>query len=644
MESSIAQEVQEAGQQIGADTENLSEALNKALNKFLGWPFQAGPRFGVDAKGQKTDDFGSTVYTVSGAQTEEEQLQIGADNLACVVDVAENLDLEQFRAAYERVACAKRLKKTVPSNVPSVPHTTVTLGVIFSRDTTESMETLAEDLDRLNKQHPSHEWVDMVIVLTKGTINYAVQFPGEGIAGDFFLPAENKASDRFPPAFYVVILIRPLGSFTFNKMVAFIIGHLAIFSPGAKLENFTHFLEGIPNQAMTLTGYHFNLSGQLVPVPRDLYNDRYLPPRPFLIEDQQGNLLSTLQFIPWQDGGVVLHTGKLPLEGLLVFLGKDVVKRGAIIKRDKIQISHVLPITQQDFMLMMNRIKRQSNMVVKLDETKIVAQRLADEGTRSPFVARLHLGLLRLRDGIFSDRDSRQAFDVPYHSIIENLMTTRSTSATILDLLNGHFKDLSEGKVGELQGNTIRIKKTIDNNLRKEVDSFLNSSVRTIKHGMQELINVLGDDISFLFKKQATFEKKLQEMEQTDPLLAEYLGETRKWSEPLIFSRNAIEHKGWVFPRMKYKEVAGTIYAEEPEISDQKVSDFVKFMMDRICCFVEEVTAHCLQAQMPEGISITEIPLDERDPAIVERFQLTVTPGGKPIWHLSYHESEFDKT
>jgi hypothetical protein len=283
-------------------------------------------------------------------------------------------------------------------------------------------------------------------------------------------------------------------------------------------------------------------------------------------------------------------------------------------------------------------------MVVKLDETKVVAQKMTDEGTSSPFMARLYLGLLRLRDVIFPDRESRQTFDVPYHSIIENLMTTRSTSAAILDLLNGHFKDLSEGKVGELQGNTIRIKKPIDHNLRKEVDSFLNSSVRTIKHGMQELIKVLGDDISYLFMKQATFEKKLQEMEYTDPLLASYLGETRKWSEPLIFSRNAIEHEGWVLPRMMYKEVAGTIYAEEPEISGQKVSDFVKFMIDRICCFVEEVTAHRLQALMPKGISITEIPLDEREPAIVERFQLTVTTGGKPIWHLNYHESEFDKT
>ena len=228
--------------------------------------------------------------------------------------------------------------------------------------------------------------------------------------------------------------------------------------------------------------------------------------------------------------------------------------------------------------------------------------------------------------------------------MIENLMATRSTSAAILDLLNGHFNDLSESKVGEVQGNTIRIKKPIDHNLRKEVDSFLNSSVRTIKHGMQGLIKVLGADISFLFMKQTTFEKKLQEMEDADRLLAAYLRETRKWSQTLIFSRNAIEHEGWILPPMTYKEVAGTIYAEEPKISDQKVSDFVKFMIDRICCFVEDVTAHCLQTLMPKGISITEIPVDEREPAIVERFQLTVTTGGKPIWHLNYHESEFEKT
>jgi hypothetical protein len=283
-------------------------------------------------------------------------------------------------------------------------------------------------------------------------------------------------------------------------------------------------------------------------------------------------------------------------------------------------------------------------MLVTLDEGKFVVQKVADEGTSSPFVARLYLGLLRLRDVIFPDPDSRQPFDKQYQTIIENLMSIRSASATIHDLLSSHFKDLSDGKVGERRGNTIHINKTIDKNLRREVESFLNSSVRTIKYGMQGLVGLLGIDIGFLFKKQTTFEKKLQEMEQYDPLLAAYLAKTRKWSETLVFCRNSIEHSGWVLPRIRYTEAAGAIHAEEPEISDHKVSNFVTIMIDRILCFVEEVTAHCLQVQMPDGISITEIPLDERSPEIVERFQLTITTGGKPIWHLSYHESEFDKT
>ena len=42
---------------------------------------------------------------------------------------------------------------------------------------------------------------------------------------------------------------------------------------------------------------------------------------------------------------------------------------------------------------------------------------------------------------------------------------------------------------------------------------------------------------------------------------------------------------------------------------------------------------------------VTPMPhaLDERKPDIVERFQLTVFNGGKPIWNLNYHESKFDE-
>ena len=643
MEASISKVVHDAGQKLAVSTGSLADALNQTLNQLLGWPFRAATGFARDVEGQKTDIFGTLIYTVSQSQPIPEPLNVNADNLACVIDVAESMDVEQLRAAYERVACAKRLKKTPAPSIPDVPHTTVTLGIILTRDTAVPIEILAEELDRLNRQHPDREWTDMVVVLSKGIINYAIQFPGENVVGDFLPPAE-RATERYSPPFYVIIIIRPTQVFTFNKMYSFLVAHLMIFSPGAELANWAQVLEGTPKEGMTLTGYQYNLSGNLMPVPRQFYNDRYIPPRPFHIEDQQGNLLSTLQFLPWQDGGVVLLKGKLPLNGLLIFLGKKAVERGGIIKQDDGQISYVLPITRVDFMQMLQRIQKQSNMVVKQDPTKFVVQKLADEGSSSPFMARLYLGNLRLRDVAFPDQERRDIFDKPYHFVMETLLNTRSTSHEILQLVDRHFIKLTKGEVGQLKGHTIHIEETIDKKLRKEVETFLNSAVRILKQGMQELTTALQFNIGFLFKQQNSFEKGVTELEKSDPLLAAYLRETRNWSERLINSRNAIEHEGWMLPKVKYIEVSGVIRAEEPEISGQKVSEFMGFIMDRLSCFVEEVTAHCLQTRMPEGISVTEIPLSQRESEMPERFQVALTNGGMPIWNIAYHQSSFEKT
>lgn len=643
MEASISQVVHDAGQKLAVSTDSLAGALNQTLNQLLVWPFRATKGFARDAEGQKTDIFGTLIYTVSQSQPTPEPSNFNADNVACVIDVDESLDVEKLSAAYERIACAKRLKKTLSPNVPGIPLTTVTLGIIFTRDTAVPIETLAKELDRLNRQHPDREWTNMVVVLSKGIINYAVQFPGENVVGDFLPPAEG-ASERYSPPIYVIIAVRPTGRFTFNKMCSFLMAHLMIFSPGVNLPNWEQILEGTPKEAMILTGYQYNLSGNLMPVPRQFYNDRYIPPRPFLIEDQQGNLLSTLQFLPWQDGGVVLLKGKLPLDGLLIFLGKNALERGGIVKRADSQISYVLPITQADLMQMLQKIQKQSNMVVKLDSSKFVVQKLADEGSSSPFIARLYLGILRLRDVVFPDNAERDIFDKPYHLVMETMLNTRSTSQEIVQLVADHFSKLAKGEVGQFRGHTIHIENPIDKELRKEVETFLNGAVRTLKQGMQEVTKCLQFNIGFLFKKHHGFETGVTELKKSDPLLAAYLNETRKWSERLINSRNAIEHEGWILPKVRYFEVSGLICADEPKISGQKVSDFVKFIMDRLICFVEEVTAHCLKARMPAGITVTEIPLSQRESDMPQRFQVTLTNGGLPIWNIAYHQSSFEET
>jgi hypothetical protein len=192
------------------------------------------------------------------------------------------------------------------------------------------LDNIAEELDRLNRQTPGRKWPDMVVVASTGAIHYAVQFPGETISGDFLPPAEG-ALNNYIPAIYVVIVVRPTGAYTFNKMVAFLTAHLAIFLPDARLSDWAEIL--VPGQALTISGFQYNLGGDLLPVPRQFYSDRYLPPVPMLIEDQRGKLLAAIQFLPWQDGGAILMRGDLPLEGLLVFLGRDAVRRVGVIRR-----------------------------------------------------------------------------------------------------------------------------------------------------------------------------------------------------------------------------------------------------------------------------------------------------------------------
>jgi hypothetical protein len=99
-----------------------------------------------------------------------------------------------------------------------------------------------------------------------------------------------------------------------------------------------------------------------------------------------------------------------------------------------------------------------------------------------------------------------------------------------------------------------------------------------------------------------------------------------------------------ILRKIQYSRASGSIQSVEPLISNQPVTEFVKLIMDRLACFVEEVTAHCIQARMPAGLSIREIPLAQRLPEVPERFQNTLKDGGIVIWRISYHQSTFEET
>jgi hypothetical protein len=160
-----------------ADSRIPGSRLGTLLNVFLGehipWPYHAGPGSAIDSTGSESPKFESLIYT-----SPEPIERVPADNLACVIDVHENLSLERLRQSYERIAQVKALTKTtIPTVSEGVPVADASMGIIFARDSDAPIEALAEELARLNEKHSYRVWPDMIVVLSLGTVNLACQIP-----------------------------------------------------------------------------------------------------------------------------------------------------------------------------------------------------------------------------------------------------------------------------------------------------------------------------------------------------------------------------------------------------------------------------------------------------------------------------------
>lgn len=274
--------------------------------------------------------------------------------------------------------------------------------------------------------------------------------------------------------------------------------------------------------------------------------------------------------------------------------------------------------------------------------TGFVVQKLADEGASSPFMARLFIGILTLRDTLTGSE--KQKFETAYHPLITTLLEIRATAKELADLYADHASKIAAGTIVQMQGPSIHITESVGRPLAKKADELLSSATRSFKDKMQRVTAALGVNIGFLYQKPNSFERGIAALALVDAPLAAYLREARRWGDQLVNVRNGLEHGGWQLPQIAYTEDAGTISASEPTIDGQPVTQFVAHMTDRLMCFVEDVTVHCIQCRMPPSMSITEIPSSQRTPEMPTRFRPTLANGGMPLWEINYHTSAFDAT
>jgi hypothetical protein len=206
----------------------------------------------IDSTGNRSESFACVVCRTGQYANPPGPDPFPADAAAAVLDVSEELTLESLRATCRRIADVKSLRKS-PVLPDEQPKTNITLGIVFAARTRVPLETVGEELERINSEIPSAQWPDIIVLATTGVINYAVQFPGESVSGDFLPPAEGALAN-YIPAIYVVPVMRPTGAHSFNKMLAFPIAHLGFFGPNVQFLDWSKILDGVSQNVVTLGG------------------------------------------------------------------------------------------------------------------------------------------------------------------------------------------------------------------------------------------------------------------------------------------------------------------------------------------------------------------------------------------------------
>lgn len=275
----------------------------------------------------------------------------------------------------------------------------------------------------------------------------------------------------------------------------------------------------------------------------------------------------------------------------------------------------------------------------------------SNEGTRSPFVARLFLGMLEIRNllelGNIDPRNkqiSRQQFDKFHFSLFLALHAARDAAFEIIETISNHTESLAKGQIVTIQQNAFTVNGTVDFKLNQAVGKLLDHGSIAFKDRLQEIVRCLYDlDIGFLYQRQDNYEKGLADFrENVSSEFADYLGNVRTaWLHEFQELRNDREHKGWTLGQVQYLfSPPEKVTAVFPELGKLQVDEYARRSANRICLFVENVIAYGFQIFNRSPIFLVEIPKEMRDPSNCQRFRAAPKgmPGFGQPWQLIFKD------
>lgn len=286
------------------------------------------------------------------------------DNVAAVIEVKSKINKEELKDAARKIASVKKIKPSPITNVDQ-PVTfsdmimTSTLGCVFAYDSYTSLETLADNLKEINSEYESSDWIDLVVVLDKGYLGYAIQMPfAQHFPGWF----GGACVEDFPiPPYYVQLSKHESGNLTLNHFFMRLMAHLTFFRKRSSID-FASILGADLKEVMAIQGYQYDLTGKLIPVEESHQAGKFVNPRiRFNIYSKKDKILKgQVCLLPWQDGAVIMCSTSFHPQIIFRHYFNSLSLKGIFLPSglENMWVSSVAPISEEDFVRLSKAIHK----------------------------------------------------------------------------------------------------------------------------------------------------------------------------------------------------------------------------------------------------------------------------------------------
>jgi len=253
----------------GHEAEQL---IRRFLTEHIPKRFDVGSGFVLDPNGMvspQTDVIIYDAYNCPVYRASEEAAIFPSNNVAVVVEVKSNLDKDSLKDAWKKTELIKSMAKH-KAEVPG-PYKAQTVGFLFAFNTKLKLTTIADHYRNLFRESGIGRHIDYIIVLDKGIITLAANFPGvEGWNLAFLEGLGGKKAEGS----HIAISAGQMGEYTLDAFLRLLLPHLQMFRPIIDHPgfDFSDFPVEVKEQALT---YLTSITNEKDPVKKKEILDKY---------------------------------------------------------------------------------------------------------------------------------------------------------------------------------------------------------------------------------------------------------------------------------------------------------------------------------------------------------------------------------